>query len=164
MLGGSGYGRVAGRAGLPRERHRGTGRTALQHEKHGSSAPPQQDYAAIGKEAAKADFTSASSSQGWEYDPEAMKALIKKLEDIYQRQRFHMEEDAGNLTQIDPMGNESVSKEYASYGNGSGSSYKPILFGSFDYLRSYIDTCIDIDQAYQDQDQAALDALRIEDA
>lgn len=129
-------------------------------EDYGLTNPTQVDYAKVGAAAASADFASASGTQGWEYDSEAMQALIKKLHGIFDKQRQHMMYDADNLTSIDPMGDEPVSQSYAEYGNSSGHSYIPLLKGSFQYLNAYIRTCQEIDQAYQKQDQEALDALR----
>ncbi|MGW4126603.1 hypothetical protein [Amycolatopsis japonica] len=121
-------------------------------------SPP--NYGQLGSGQAKADFAAASSNGGWEFDPAAMDAVIKSLEDCIKNDFRRAQNEAVWLDQIKPPGDEVGSQGYAAAANKSGVEYKTFLQGAEQYTRSYVDTLIKIRTAYQEQDQAAIDALR----
>lgn len=121
-------------------------------------SPP--NYGELGTGQAKADFASASANSGWEFDPEAMDKVIKSLEDSLDNQYRRALEESSHLTGIDAMGDEVASHGYVALANQSGASYQAFLKGAIDYTTAYMQTLQDIRDAYQKQDQAALDAIR----
>jgi hypothetical protein len=122
-------------------------------------APPP-DYSALGTGQAKADFASASATGGWEFDPEAMDKVIQSLDDSLDHDFRQAQTEARWLTQIAPPGDEVGSHGYTKAANKSGASYQEFLKGAVDYTGAYVDTLKQIRTAYQNQDHAALDALR----
>lgn len=125
-----------------------------------AAAPPPPDYRNLGTGQAKADFATASANSGWEFDPEAMDKVIKSLEDCVRLDFGDAQDQATWLTQVQPPGDEVGSKGYAEAANRSGAEYQRFLRGAREYTESYLDTLKTIRKAYQEQDQAALDALR----
>ncbi|MEU3627405.1 hypothetical protein BS329_06595 [Amycolatopsis coloradensis] len=123
-----------------------------------SSPPP--NYGELGSGQAKADFASASANGGWEFDPEAMDNVIKRLQECIERDFSRARAEASNLTGIDAMGAEIASDGYVAMANASGAAYQTFLNGAAAYAQAYMQTLIDIKTAYQNQDQAALDAIR----
>ncbi|GAB3703293.1 hypothetical protein GCM10027598_02270 [Amycolatopsis oliviviridis] len=121
---------------------------------------PPPNYGELGSGQAKADFAAASANGGWEFDPAAMDAVIKSLEDCIKNDFRRAQNEAVWLDQIKPPGDEVGSQGYVAAANKSGAEYKNFLKGSEQYTRSYVDTLIQIRTAYQEQDQAAIDALR----
>ncbi|MFI6300587.1 hypothetical protein ACIBCH_01825 [Amycolatopsis thailandensis] len=121
---------------------------------------PPPNYTELGKGQAQADFASASANGGWEFDPEAMDKVIKSLEDSLDDQYRRALEESSHLTGIDAMGDEVASHGYVALANQSGASYQAFLKGAIDYTTAYMQTLQDIRNAYQKQDQAALDAIR----
>lgn len=121
-------------------------------------APP--DYRNLGTGQAKADFAAASANDGWEFDPEAMDKVIKSLDDCLRDDFSRANTEATMLTGIDAMGDEVASQGYVALANTSGAAYQEFLRSAVDYTTAYRDTMIQIRDAYQKQDQAALDALR----
>ncbi|MEV7552376.1 hypothetical protein AB0N89_22435 [Amycolatopsis sp. NPDC089917] len=129
-----------------------------------TSAPPPPgpppNYGELGKGQAKADFAAASANGGWEFDPEAMDKVIKSLEACIDKDFSRAQNEATWLNQIKPPGTEVGSEGYAAAANSSGAAYQAFLQGAREYTWSYLETLIAIRKAYQEQDQAALDALR----
>ncbi|EME56748.1 hypothetical protein [Amycolatopsis decaplanina] len=129
-----------------------------------TAAPPQPgpppNYVTLGSGQAKADFAAASANGGWEFDPAAMDQVIKSLEDCIKNDFRRAQNEAVWLDQIKPPGDEVGSQGYVATANKSGAEYKNFLQGAEQYTRSYVDTLIQIRTAYQEQDQAAIDALR----
>lgn len=149
--------------GVPEQSSRAPGGSPMPL---GSTAPVQTapgkeppDFKAMGADTAKADFAAASAG-GWQYDPEGMLKLIKELKATRAGKLADMEQRTEQLVGIDPPGAEMVSEDYTSVANASGGSHNTQFQGYRDYLDAYIDTLETIDRAYQEQDQAALDALR----
>ncbi len=131
-----------------------------QNNGPGQQAPPPPNYGELGSGQAKADFASASANGGWEFDPVAMDAVIKSLEDSLENQFREAQTQASWLSQIKSPGDEVGSQGYVAAANNSGASYQAFLDGAFKYTSAYLDTLKKIRTAYQEQDQAALDALR----
>jgi hypothetical protein len=127
-----------------------------------NTAPPQAPivYSDLGRGQAAADFASASAGPGWEYDPEAMEVVIANLENSLKSDYQNALENANWLTQIKPMGDEVGSQGYVSAANNSGAAYTDFLQGAIDYTTAYVQTLKDIRTAYQNQDQASLEAIR----
>ncbi|MBE1580657.1 hypothetical protein ACFORH_27225 [Amycolatopsis roodepoortensis] len=123
------------------------------------SGPPP-NYGELGSGQAKADFAAASANGGWEFDPAAMDAVIKSLEDCLESDFRKARREADVLNQIQPPGHEVGSEGYTVAANNSGSAYQAFMQGAWDYTNSYLDTLRQIRTAYQNQDQAAIDALR----
>jgi len=121
---------------------------------------PPPNYGELGKGQAQADFASASANGGWEFDPEAMDSVIKQLQTCIERDFSRARAEASNLTGIDAMGAEVASDGYVAKANESGAAYQAFLNGAAAYAQAYMQTLIDIKTAYQNQDQAALDAIR----
>ncbi|MFD6072196.1 hypothetical protein, partial [Amycolatopsis lurida] len=119
--------------------------------------PSPPNYGELGSGQAKADFAAASANGGWEFDPEAMNKVIKSLEDSLDNQYRRALEESSHLTGIDAMGDEVASHGYVALANQSGASYQGFLKGAIDYTTAYMQTLQDIRDAYQKQDQAALD-------
>jgi hypothetical protein len=126
--------------------------------------PPPPDYAALGGQQAKADFASASADGGWEYDPEAMQGVIRNLEDVVELDLERMENEADAVVGIDAPGHEVVSESYVNDANRAGTSWNTQYSDNKNFLIAYINTLKDIHDAYQRQDEAALDALRGKEA
>jgi hypothetical protein len=122
--------------------------------------PPPPNYGELGSGQAKADFAAASANGGWEFDPVAMDQVIKSLEDSLENEFREAQTHASWLNQITPPGDEVGSQGYAAAANNSGTSYQAFLDSAFNYTSAYLDTLKKIRTAYQEQDQAALDALR----
>ncbi|AUI62527.1 hypothetical protein [Amycolatopsis sp. BJA-103] len=131
-----------------------------QNNGPGQQAPPPPNYGELGSGQAKADFASASANGGWEFDPVAMDAVIKSLEDCVDTDFRRAQDEASWLTQIKPAGDEVGSHGYTTAANASGAAYQAFLEGARDYTTSYLGTLKQIRTAYQAQDQAAIDALR----
>ncbi|RSN59060.1 hypothetical protein DMH01_24035 [Amycolatopsis sp. WAC 04182] len=125
-----------------------------------SPPPPPPDYRNLGAGQAKADFAAASANGGWEFDQEAMDKVIKSLEDCLKNDFRRAQNEAVWLDQIKPPGEEVGSQGYVVAANKSGAEYKNFLQSAEQYTRAYVDTLIQIRTAYQEQDQAAIDALR----
>ncbi|MEU4669473.1 PE domain-containing protein [Amycolatopsis sp. NPDC023774] len=127
-----------------------------------TATPPGQppDYKALGAGQAKADFAAASGNGSWEFDPEAMDKVIQQLDDTVQGDYTTAGNEADYLAAIQPPGKEIGSMQYAATANESGRSYQQFLASSIEYTKAYRDTLIDIRKAYQNQDQAAIDALK----
>ncbi|HET6286753.1 MAG TPA: hypothetical protein VFG15_08380 [Amycolatopsis sp.] len=122
--------------------------------------PSPPNYGELGSGQAKADFAAASANGGWEFDPAAMDAVINQLQDCIERDFSRARAEASNLTGIDAMGAEVASDGYVAKANESGAAYQSFLNGAAAYAQAYMQTLIDIRTAYQNQDQAALDAIR----
>ncbi|WET79535.1 hypothetical protein P3102_36910 [Amycolatopsis sp. QT-25] len=122
--------------------------------------PSPPNYRELGSGQAKADFAAASANSGWEFDPEAMNKVIKSLEDSLETDFREAQTQASWLNQITPPGDEVGSQGYVTAANNSGTSYQAFLDGAFNYTSAYLDTLKKIRTAYQEQDRAALDALR----
>ncbi|ANN14352.1 hypothetical protein SD37_00890 [Amycolatopsis orientalis] len=122
--------------------------------------PPPPNYGELGSGQAKADFAAASANGGWEFDPAAMDKVIKSLEDCIENDFSQAQDHATWLTMIQPPGQEVGSEGYAAAANKSGAAYQDFLQGARDYTMAYLGTLKQIRTAYQEQDQAALDALR----
>lgn len=125
-------------------------------------APPPAPvvYSDLGRGQAAADFASASAGAGWEYDPEAMEVVITNLDNSLKNDYQSALENATWLTQIKPMGDEVGSQGYVTAANNSGAAYTEFLQGAIDYTTAYVQTLKDIRTAYQNQDQASLEAIR----
>lgn len=121
---------------------------------------PPTDYSGLGAGQAKADFAAASANGGWEFDPHAMDAVIKDLEDSIKHDFSRASNETIHLTGIDAMGDEVASHVYVDNANRSGESYQAFLRGASKYVTAYVATLKDIKKAYEQQDQAALDAIR----
>ncbi len=121
---------------------------------------PPPNYSELGSGQAKADFAAASGNSGWEFDPAAMDQVIKSLEDSLENDFSRAQDHATWLTLIQPPGQEVGSEGYAAAANKSGAAYQAFLQDARDYTLAYLDTLKKIRTAYQEQDQAALDALR----
>lgn len=121
---------------------------------------PPPNYGELGAGQAKADFAAASANGGWEFDPEAMDAVIKSLEDCLETNFSRAKAEAAWLTQIKPPGDEVGSQGYTAAALTSGASYQTFLQGAYDYTLAYLETLRRVRTAYQEQDQAAIDALR----
>ncbi|OXM50987.1 PE domain-containing protein [Amycolatopsis alba] len=121
---------------------------------------PPPNYGELGTNQAKADFAAASANGGWEFDPAAMDKVIKSLEDCLENDFSRAQDHATWLTLIQPPGQEVGSEGYAAAANKSGAAYQSFLQSANDYTSSYLETLRKIRTAYQEQDQAALDALR----
>ncbi|RZQ65396.1 PE domain-containing protein [Amycolatopsis suaedae] len=135
----------------------------VPHNQHGPFVPGvnyqvDQDFKKLGAEQAKADFASAGS--GWQFDPEAIDGLIRKLEDIRQGPLREGERRAPRLIGITPPGDEIASQNYVADANRSGASYARQLQANVEFLEAYVETLVAIKNAYQAQDEAALAALR----
>jgi PE family protein len=124
------------------------------------AALPPGYYKTVGEGQAKADFAAASAGGGWEFDPEAMDKVIASLDDSLERDFSRAQEEATWLTQIKPPGEEVGSQGYVTAANGSGAAYQQFLNGAVDYTTAYVATLKEIRNAYQRQDDAALDAIR----
>jgi hypothetical protein len=131
----------------------------VQYTQGPAPAPPP-DYSALGGQQAKTDFASASPGSGWEYDSEEMDKVIRNLEDVVINDLRRMEAEGQYVTGIDPPGDEVVSQNYSADANRSGESWNNAFKGNTDFLDAYIRTLKDIRDAYQRQDDAALDALQ----
>lgn len=118
-----------------------------------------EHYKHLGAQQAKVEYATAYSN-GWEYDPEAMKGIIHELQGIRGEKLGEFQRLAADLTEIDPPGNEEVSIGYVMDANFSGQTYGGLLKSSVLFLESYIETLIKVDAAYREQDAAALQALR----
>ncbi|WP_410662707.1 hypothetical protein [Amycolatopsis sp. lyj-84] len=128
-----------------------------------SAAPPPVDpdqYSKLGSGQAKTDFAAASANGGWEFDPAAMDKVIKALQDSLDNDFSRANVEATFLTGIDAMGKEVGSEGYVAKANASGAAYQEFLRSAVDYTSAYVDTLRQIRDAYQRQDQAALDAIR----
>ncbi|SFA78646.1 hypothetical protein SAMN05216266_101423 [Amycolatopsis marina] len=134
----------------------------VQYSQGETPAPPP-DYAALGGQQAKADFAAASAGGGWEYDPEAMLGVIQSLDDVVKDDLGRMESEADKIVGIDPPGHEEVSESYVNAANRAGASWNAQFSNNKNFLIAYIDTLKEIHDAYQRQDEAALDALRGKD-
>ncbi len=121
---------------------------------------PPPNYGELGGGQAKADFASASANGGWEFDPEAMDAVIKSLEECIENNFGRAKTEAEWLTQIKPPGAEVGSEGYTTAAINSGRSYQVFLEGARQYTVAYLETLRKIRTAYQEQDQAAIDTLR----
>ncbi|MBB5853862.1 hypothetical protein ACFQ05_11190 [Amycolatopsis umgeniensis] len=121
---------------------------------------PPPNYGELGSGQAKADFASASANGGWEFDPAAMDKVIKSLEECMDKDFSRARFEATWLDQIQPPGTEVGSEGFAAAANTSGAAYKTFLQSAWDYTDAYLATLKKIRTAYQQQDQAALDALR----
>lgn len=133
------------------------------HTRDGGGAMPgaimPEHYQHLGAKQAKAEYAAAYEG-GWEYDPEAMKEVIRELQDLRRGKVKDLEILAADVVKIDSPGEEEVSLGYVSDANLSGQTYDGLLRSSVLFLESYIDTLIEIDKAYQQQDTAAMEALR----
>ncbi|WP_326567239.1 PE domain-containing protein [Amycolatopsis rhabdoformis] len=129
---------------------------------NGATPPPGPpiDYKTLGAGQAKADFAAASSGNSWEFDPEAIGKVITELEDSLDHEYFSAQDHAGWLTQIIAPGSDLASEQYTTSAVVSGGSYQSFLQGAVDYTQAYVETLKSIRTAYQNQDHAALDALR----
>ncbi|WP_340686127.1 hypothetical protein LCL61_07235 [Amycolatopsis coloradensis] len=125
-----------------------------------AAAPPPPNYGELGSGQAKADFAAASANGGWEFDPAAMDVVIKSLEDCLENNFTRAKTEASWLTQIKPPGDEVGSQGYTQAAVNSGAAYQTFLEGARQYTISYLETLRKIRTAYQEQDQAAIDALR----
>ncbi|RSM66512.1 hypothetical protein DMH03_05235 [Amycolatopsis sp. WAC 01376] len=125
-----------------------------------SPPPPPPNYGELGSGQAKADFAAASANGGWEFDPAAMDKVIKALQDSLDNDYSRANVEATFLTGIDAMGKEVGSEGYVAKANASGAAYQEFLRSAVDYTTAYVDTLRQIRDAYQRQDQAALDAIR----
>ncbi|MEC3980653.1 PE domain-containing protein [Amycolatopsis sp. H20-H5] len=122
--------------------------------------PAGPNYTNLGAGQAKADFAAASGNGGWKFDPEAMDSVIKDLEDSIKHDFSRATNEVSHLTGIDAMGDEVASHVYVDAANRSGAQYQAFLTSAVDYTRAYVKTLRDIKTAYEQQDQAAIDALR----
>ncbi|MGW4394423.1 hypothetical protein ACWEHA_03980 [Amycolatopsis nivea] len=126
-----------------------------------ATPPPQPpDYESLGKKQASADFAAASGNNGWEFDPAAIDAVIKNLEDSINGDHQESVTKAAVLMQIVPPGSEVGSQGYADVANKSGASYYEFAQGAQTYVSAYVDTLKQIRTAYQNNDQDAKDQLR----
>lgn len=116
-------------------------------------------YKHAGAQQAKAEFAAAYSN-GWQYDPEAMKRVIQKLQSISSGRMMELRRLADSTHGIKPPGNEDVSIGYVSKANLSGQTYLGLLESSIYFLQSYVETLTKIDKAYQQQDEETLESLR----
>jgi hypothetical protein len=125
-------------------------------------APPPTpiDYKSLGSGQAAADFAAASAGDGWEFDVDAMNAVIKDLQTSLDNEYSQAQNDAAWLTQIKSPGTEVGSEGYVAAANASGASYQRFLQSGVEYTTSYLETLKQIRDAYQRQDHAALEALR----
>lgn len=123
----------------------------------GTDQPPLNG--AAGARAATADFQGALG-HGWEYDSEAMQAQIARLEDLLDGTLWNMKQYTARITGILAPGSEVVSRNFTHVANLSGESHNAQFARYEAYLQSYIDTLYEIDRAYREQDQAALEALK----
>ncbi|HEV7978553.1 hypothetical protein [Amycolatopsis sp.] len=123
-------------------------------------ATPAAAYTDLGRGQAQADFASASAASGWEFDRDAMDRVIKSLDDSIHNEYQRAQDEAVWLAQIIPPGDEVGSQGYVASANASGASYQQFLVSAVNYTTAYRDTLIVIRDAYQNQDQASLDALR----
>jgi hypothetical protein len=123
-----------------------------------TGSPP--DYAALGAGQAQADFAAASANGGWKFDPDAISKVIKELQDSLDNEYLTAKSHAGWLTQIIAPGSDLASMQYTASAVTSGGAYGSFLQSAIDYTQAYVKTLTDIRTAYQNQDHAALDALR----
>ena len=108
----------------------------------------------------RVDSSRAKSTPVGEFDPEAMDKVIQQLDDTVQGDYTTAANEADYLAGIQPPGKEIGSTQYAATANESGRSYQQFLASALEYTKAYRDTLIDIQKAYQNQDQAAIDALK----
>jgi hypothetical protein len=125
-------------------------------------APPPApiDYKSLGSGQAQADFAAASAGGGWEFDVEGMDALILDLQDRIDVDLGTMQAHTVHLTVIQPPGDEVASMQYAEAANRAGREFLTSHESSVQFLTAYVETLRRIRTAYQEQDQAAIDALR----
>jgi hypothetical protein len=125
-------------------------------------APPPAPvvYSDLGRGQAEADFAAASSASGWEFDAEGMDALIQDLQDRIDVDLGNMQAHSVHLTVIQPPGDEVASAQYAEAANRAGREFLTAHESSVQFLTAYVETLRRIRTAYQEQDQAAIDALR----
>lgn len=136
--------------------------TASGHPTDDQEPASPAQYQDMGTAAANADFQTGLGS-GWTYDPDAMKAQITRLEELRDGILLDMSRVKDHLTDILAPGSEKVSRDFTEVANPSGASHN-VQFDRYKaYLEAYIHTLYKIDRAYQDQDQAALEALRRKD-
>jgi hypothetical protein len=121
---------------------------------------PPPNYSELGAGQAKADFAAASANGGWEFDPQAVDTVIKDLEDSIKNDFRRAREESTHLTAIDSMGDEVASKVYVEAANRSGAAYLDFMQGAIRYTQAYVNALKEIKTAYENQDQAALDAIR----
>ena len=125
-------------------------------------APPPAPivYTDLGRGQAQADFAAASSGSGWEFDAEAMDKVIKSLEDSASGDFRDAQSEAQAYTYVKPPGDEVASQGYVDAVVASGRAYNDSIQGVIDYTVAYVETLKKIRTAYQQQDQATIDALR----
>src|SRR5699024_8559714 len=95
----------------------------------------------------------------WEYDADAMKKQIEKLEDIRDKKLWKMKQAAEAVTGITSPADDEVSTEYTKIANRSGESHNEQFKKYQKYLDSYINTLYDIDKIYQNEDDEAAQEL-----
>lgn len=120
--------------------------------------PP--NYKTLGAGQAQADFASAAANGGWKFEPAAMAKVIKEIDQTLHTDLRTARNEAANLVQVRAPGSEVGSQGYAATAKNSGVAYQQFLDSAVNYLTAYRDKLQEISDAYQRQDQAALDALR----
>lgn len=120
--------------------------------------PP--DYKALGTAQAKADFAAAANSGTWEFDPNAIKNVIQKLEGCLDDEFDRARRAFRKVKAIASPGAEYVSTRYVDAAKRASGEYETFLIGAVNYISSYIDTLRQIQTAYVNQDHAAMDAFR----
>lgn len=132
-------------------------------DKGGGGAAPgaimPAHYQYLGTQQAKAEYAAAYNN-GWQYDPEAMKGIIRELQELHREKFGDLQRLSADLTGIDSPGHEEVSIGYVMDANLSGQTYGGLLKSSVLFLDSYIETLLKVDTAYREQDMEALRALR----
>jgi len=116
-------------------------------------------YKDLGEQQAKSEYAAAVDN-GWEYDADAMQQHIKELRTLYEEKSTKLIRLAGDLTDVEALGNEEVSLSYIGDINSSGTAYNRLLESSMAFLESYIETLKKVDKAYQEEDAEAKEQLR----
>jgi hypothetical protein len=120
--------------------------------------PAKADYKAIGSQQSAADFNAALSG-GWRFNAGEMSVFLKSLDDEADRLRT-MSNRAEVLSQVEPAGGDIASKQSADAVNNSGALCQASIASALNYLTSYRDHNRQVQKAYLDQDEAALEVLR----
>jgi len=114
----------------------------------------RESYKATGEAAATRDFQQAHG-EGWEYNADAMKKQIEKLEHLRDGPLKKIETQSDVVVDIESPADEEISNSFVEAANDSGRSHNDQFKKYKAYIDAYIETLYKIDKAYQNQDEDA---------
>lgn len=122
----------------------------------GTPPPPPPDYTALGKQEAQAQFSNQFAKNGYEFDPDALQKVIDEVQGVLTDEL----QPVSVRNTIKSPADDVISKDYIDSAVKSIKTFNDAHNAITDYLQSYVWTLRQIRDAYVQQDEAALDALR----